>query len=359
MLAIATPASARPETPSDAAQRLRAALGLTGLLVFHQDRSLRYTWVANPALGLDEASILGRTDAEVLGADEAQPLMQLKRRVLRSGRRERATLWVGRGDRRACFDLIVEPARDSAGHVAGLVCAAADVTQRELDAQALDAAHRQLQALAGHLQDRLEAERSAVAADVHDHLGAQLTGLRLQLDALAREEAERHPSLASKLARLAQQAQQALEGTRALVEQMRPPALEDLGLVEACRTAVHEWARQSGLRARCRLQRLPHEPEPALALDLFRVLQELLTNVARHARASRVRVSLGASAQGLRLRLADDGRGFDTKAVRRSFGLAGVHERVARHGGHLRIDSGALGTCVRVHIPCHQPAGAA
>jgi PAS domain S-box-containing protein len=98
--------------------------------MFGQDRSLRYTWVQNPALGLDREAILGRTDEELLGPEAAAPLVRIKRRVLETGRGERQEIRLARQEQAALYDLAVEPLRDSAGAVAGLIGVAADITAR-------------------------------------------------------------------------------------------------------------------------------------------------------------------------------------------------------------------------------------
>lgn len=110
--------------------RLGVALRASSMLVFRQDRALRYTWVANPALGVSEADVLGRTDVEMLGAEAAAPLVAIKQRVLDSGRAQRRDVWVANNGQLGCFDLVVEPERDGAGRVVGIVCAALDITQR-------------------------------------------------------------------------------------------------------------------------------------------------------------------------------------------------------------------------------------
>lgn len=110
--------------------RLGVVLRASDVLVFHQDTQLRYTWVANPALGATESELIGRTDDEIMGAAAAAPLVAIKSRVLTSGRAERRDVWVANGDQLGCFDLVVEPERDSTGRVVGIVCAALDITAR-------------------------------------------------------------------------------------------------------------------------------------------------------------------------------------------------------------------------------------
>lgn len=110
--------------------RLGLVLRASGMLVFRQDSALRYTWVANPALGASEDQLLGRTDEEIMGKEAAAPLVRIKRRVLETGCAERRDVWVANGDRMGCFDLVVEPECDASGRVTGIICAAQDITQR-------------------------------------------------------------------------------------------------------------------------------------------------------------------------------------------------------------------------------------
>jgi PAS domain S-box-containing protein len=113
-----------------AQSRLGVVLRSSQVLVFAQDHELRYTWVANPALGSTEHELLGRSDEEILGPEAAAPLVAIKRGVLASGRPDRRDVWVANGGQMGCFDLAVEPERDGAGRVVGIVCAAFDITQR-------------------------------------------------------------------------------------------------------------------------------------------------------------------------------------------------------------------------------------
>lgn len=331
--------------------RLQTALKVTQLLVFHQDRRLRYTWIANPVLGLTAAAILGHSDTELLGPDAAAPLVRIKRRVMRTGQGERQEVWVSRDGESGCFDLIVEPQRDPAGCILGVVCAATDITERKHTEQALAAAHRRLGDLAAHRQDALEAERQRLAQDVHDQLGAALTGIRLKLDALARRPDSGPDVSRREIHAIVALVEQAMVHTREICTRLRPPGLDDLGLAETCRWYLKDWAATTGLRATGRFPRLPGEPDAAARIDLFRILQELLTNVARHSGASLTRVSLCGGTQGLRLRVADDGQGFTPNREARGFGLAGVRERAGRHGGRVAIDSDATGTRVTVILP--------
>lgn len=224
-----------------------------------------------------------------------------------------------------------------------------DVTEEREAQIARDHATAELNRLASRMQQTIEDERAALSRDVHDQLGAALTGMRLRLSALA-ARAGTDAALQAELREIAALAQAAGVQTREICSRLRPPALDDLGLVETCRWLLREWAAGSGVAVQRRVQRLPQEPPPALAIDVFRVLQELLTNVARHAQATQVRVGLRARAGRLLLEVADDGVGFDPARRSPGLGLVGVRERAARHGGEVRVEGARGGTAVTVHF---------
>lgn len=452
--------------------RLRLALAATHLPVFRQDRRLRYSWITNPALGFSSQDIVGRTDVDILGREHAAPLVRIKKRAMREGRSIREEVWLALEDKAGCFDLIVEPERDAAGQVVGVLCAAADITERKLAEQHLrlqadilatleegvtlidaagvirytnpkfdamfgyaageltgqhasvlnapgdadpeqtardilstlaregawrgelrnrrkddtpfwtlanigavrhprlgqvwvsvlsditalrqlrlerDATHRAMEQLASHVQDETEALRRVIAREVHDEIGAALTGIRMGLETLAHA-----PVRPADLEHLRGLVDRAMADTRELCTRLRPPMLDDLGLVETCRWYLRDWSRQTGIRVVSRLAPPAMEPEDALRTDLFRILQELLTNVARHAGASQANVTFSESSRGLRLKVADNGKGFPPDGVP-GFGLIGIRERLRRHGGGMSIASGPAGTTVVARLPGARP----
>lgn len=212
----------------------------------------------------------------------------------------------------------------------------------------LELAHRTIARFADHLQDQMEDQRREIAGEVHDQIGATLTGIRMQLESL------RDGPGSEKLRPILEHIDQALANTRTLCSRLRPPMLDDLGLAETLRWYVHDWARQSRIRASTRIASLVAEPSDPLRVDLFRILQELLTNVARHAGARHIHVTLSHALVGLRLRVTDYGRGFPADQTD-GFGLLGIRERLRRHGGQMHIESSAHGTRVTLTVPDARP----
>ena len=203
----------------------------------------------------------------------------------------------------------------------------------------------QLQALSRKLIGAQEAERRAVARELHDDLGQLLTALRMNLQ-----------KQGSNLAENIGLVDQAMGRTRELALDLRPSILDDLGLAAALRWYLAREAKRAGLDYALEADELPRQP-PALETTCFRLVQEAITNVARHARARKVEVSLALNGGALSLSIRDDGQGFDVaEAYRRtaagqSQGLLGMQERASLAGGELAIESGRGGTSIRARFP--------
>lgn len=231
---------------------------------------------------------------------------------------------------------------------------------RELEARnrELVALQAQRTALLRRVIGAQEDERKRVARDLHDEVGQFLTGLVLSLGTVRRAAEGREPELAGQLAALQDMATRAVEEVRRLVADLRPSVLDDLGLVEALRWYAAALGERAGLAVEVSARDLDGRLPPHLELVIFRVIQEALTNVARHARASRARVVVEATGGSVRATVADDGRGFDPDVVRsrrdgtQALGLLGMEERVRLAGGTFRLDaSPGRGTTVAFTIP--------
>jgi two-component system, NarL family, sensor histidine kinase UhpB len=197
----------------------------------------------------------------------------------------------------------------------------------------------------GRAQQAREAERSRIARGLHDEVGQVLTGVLLQLEGEGRAEE-------TKAA-----VRQALEEVRRIGQELRPEMLEHLGLVSALTELSRRFADQSGLRIERRFAADLPPLSDDVELTLYRVAQESLTNVARHARASRVEVVLEAGADSVVLRVVDDGRGIDEwAAVNGRRGLRGMREQALLVGGALAVKRAREGGVeVRLEVPAGSP----
>jgi two-component system sensor histidine kinase UhpB len=198
--------------------------------------------------------------------------------------------------------------------------------------------------------DAQESERLRIARGLHDEVGQVLTGVLLQLDALAdAEPADLRPRAEETKAAV----RQALEEVRRIAQELRPELLEHLGLVSALTELARKFAEQSGIAVDYRFDPALPRLSPAGELAVYRVAQEGLTNVARHAQASRVELTLEPGAGSVVLRIADDGRGMSTASINgRSGGLRGMREHAMLVGGALAVRPGrAAGVEVRLEVP--------
>jgi two-component system, NarL family, sensor histidine kinase UhpB len=194
-----------------------------------------------------------------------------------------------------------------------------------------------------------EKERARVARDLHDEVNQSLTGLLLQLEA-ARRNAP--PELGGELGEIRALANQALEELLALARQLRPTALDDLGLKAALAGHVKELGNQSDLDASFESHGDFSDLPQDVQLVLYRVAQEALSNALRHAEAEKVRVSLLRDDGAVELRVGDDGRGFTFDEASRGLGIAGMRERALLVGGELNVQSRPeLGTRVSLRVP--------
>jgi two-component system sensor histidine kinase UhpB len=211
----------------------------------------------------------------------------------------------------------------------------------------LERKREQLRSLSGKLIAAQEAERRAVARELHDDFGQVLTAIKLNLMRKQRDAAESIALVDGAIARM-----------RDLAHDLRPPMLDELGLPASLRWYLEREARRAGLDYHFADTAPDVRPSACVEVTCFRVAQEALTNVIRHAQAGRVEVELRVAGGALELVVRDDGRGFDVAEAQRhairggSQGLLSMQERVALAEGDLQIDSAPRrGTAVRARFP--------
>ncbi len=193
-----------------------------------------------------------------------------------------------------------------------------------------------------------EEERARVARDLHDEVNQSLTGLLLRLEAM-REAAP--PELEPELAETRSLANQAMRELLSLARQLRPTALDDLGLAAAIAGQV-EGVERSGLAAGLAIEGDFSGLDDDVQLVVYRVAQEALTNASRHSEAQQIAVRLRRSGNGVELEVADDGRGFAFEQSEVGLGIGGMRERALLIGGELTIESRpSHGTTVRLSVP--------
>jgi signal transduction histidine kinase len=203
-----------------------------------------------------------------------------------------------------------------------------------------------------------EEERKRLARELHDELGQTLLGLKMNLVWLQNRVSDPSPAtlrgIQEQLPDMLELVDRSIHTVSAIVTDLRPPALDQLGLIAALEWQAESFARRSGLRCRLSGTAAVDELDPGRATAVFRMFQEMLSNVHRHARATHVLVVVRRVADTLVLSVRDNGRGLTMKdrPAPRSFGLLGMRERAALLGGDLTIEGAEnKGTTVTVKIP--------
>ena len=194
-----------------------------------------------------------------------------------------------------------------------------------------------------------EDERLALARELHDDMGQTSTAIRTEVAVLQRI-GRLHPEADESVKRIAESAQHLSQMTRQMLHRLRPPALDSMGLEQALVSLCDNWQNSTQNLCEFKTSALPEGLNDYACVTVYRIVQEALTNVTRHANAKHVRVQLTLDTQGLNLNIEDDGQGMaDTQAVHQGFGLLGMQERVASVAGHMTISS-KLGQGVRLAI---------
>jgi PAS domain S-box-containing protein len=253
------------------------------------------------------------------------------------------------------------PFIDGEGGLLGAVNVLIDISARKQAEEALREAHDrlaekviartvELTELSHHLFQVAESERAKLAGELHDDMGSLLTVLSIRLGRLKEQLREVAPDLVDEQQEVIDLLQATVGAQRRIVASLRPVLLDNFGLAVALKNHVEDWSKNSGIPAELDL---PSELPPLhaeAALTLFRITQESLTNAAKHARASSVRVSLCIADKEIGLRIDDDGKGIAPERLQNpsSHGILGMRERLLRFGGQLSVKPGAEGRGTRV-----------
>jgi signal transduction histidine kinase len=207
-----------------------------------------------------------------------------------------------------------------------------------------------VRALSLRLINAQERERRRVGQELHDRIGGSLTLLKLAAHKAKQTPAEK---IGEALAEIEKIADEIYEGVRTLSYSLKPDIVDDLGLEEALAAHFEEFSERCGIKVDFQPTGWEGRLPPDIEITVFRIVQEALVNVARHAKASRVTVLLSRQGNVLRLEIQDDGCGFDPAKVElQSNGISGMEDRAHLAGGLLTVDSSpGAGTCVSCELP--------
>lgn len=306
-------------------------------------------------LGAGLQSVIGSSMLDLVWPDDHPQLDALLRRAARKSCRGEIRLQSRKGAPLSVH-LSLNPLRLDSTRAVCLI--ASDLSEMKRAEQELRASSEQLRNLAAHLLSVREEERTRISREVHDELGQSLTAVKLDLAWLAGRLPRRNGQMLERIRSTRQLADSIIRSVRRISTELRPAVL-DLGLAAAVEWQVQEFQARSGIQ--CKVRLLTREVVASNASTaMFRIFQETLTNVARHAKATRAEVVLQKQGDRLVLLIRDNGRGFDQAdpSLSKSLGLLGMRERAAILGGQVNISSApGKGTTVTAWIPLPSPEG--
>jgi PAS domain S-box-containing protein len=229
-----------------------------------------------------------------------------------------------------------------------------DVTEQKRAEAELESSRAKLRALAARLESIREEERTRLAREVHDQLGLALTSLRFDLSWLSRQIRPEETAQRDKVLEMTASVDETIRQVRQMATTLRPTLLDDAGLVAAIEWQAHDFERRTGITCRVVSDLDDHAIDKDLATAVFRIFQEALTNIARHAGATSVEVWLPRPAGQVTVSIEDNGRGITRDEIEdiQSIGLLGMRERAMRLGGDVTFASGLeAGTRVTIVVP--------
>jgi signal transduction histidine kinase len=234
-----------------------------------------------------------------------------------------------------------------------------DITERKLGEESLVLQREQLRALAEHLQWVREEDRKRVARDLHDQIGQILTAIKMDMTWMTRHLPESEGAVLARLKESIQLINNGVKAVRTICSGLRPGVLDDLGLAAAIEWQASEFASRNGIRCQVSVPPVDLHLDGDRATATFRIFQECMTNVIRHAQAKSVRVALVQEEENILLVVEDDGIGFSESGLSNSLGslgLLGMKERAQFCGGDVQISSfPGKGTTVTVRVPIDTP----
>ncbi len=229
-----------------------------------------------------------------------------------------------------------------------------DMSERIMTQEELQASYKAVRKLTAHLQNVREEERSDIAREIHDELGQQLTVLKMDVSWINKRLTDADDAMKEKLRELLTMLDNTVRTVRRISSELRPSLLDDLGLIAAMEWQLNEFEKRSGIQTRLFAPEKEVNLSGPVKTALFRIFQESLTNVARHAEAKNISINLEQKNDSFVLSIADDGKGFDRQKVaeKRTLGILGMNERTAMIGGQYEIVSEpGKGTRVSVSVP--------
>jgi len=312
--------------------------------------------------GYPAAEMIGRSISILIPPDRPKELQEIMERLKRGEvLRSYDTTRLKKNGGQLDVSVTISPVQDASGQIIGASAIGHDISERrhaEAEQQRLYErvmeGEKQLRHLAGYLQTAQEKERAYLAREIHDRLGQALTALKMDLAWLSKRFPDGQPALKEKAASMRSLIDETVLAVRRVATELRPGLLDHLGLVAAIEWQAQEFHRRTDIVCNLELAEIKPVLEDGLATQLFRIVQEALTNIARHAQATQIKIRLTMQAETILLSIEDNGLGIHPGDITnsKSLGLLGMRERALSYGGqfHIRGQRGK-GTSLEIRIP--------
>jgi len=315
---------------------------------------LYYNIQALSNLGCKTEEYTGKLLTEVYGEQKGNEYLKRIRKAIRTGKSydyedflqtPSGSYWFLSNHMRVC---------NSKGKVIGVQVLAHDITQIKRTEEKLKQSTEEYRTLVQHIEEEMENERTQIARDLHDDLGQKLTILSMDISWLKSRLGVKSQSVDKKLNEMGHLLTETIESIKKISFGLRPSILDDLGIRAAIKWQLSDFSKTTGIT--CSLVILPKDLaiDKTLSTVIFRIIQESLTNIARHSEAKKVSVILNSGEGSLKLMIRDNGKGIEPVQINdpKSFGLIGIRERARSHGGEVSISGKkGVGTLVLVVIP--------
>jgi signal transduction histidine kinase len=227
-----------------------------------------------------------------------------------------------------------------------------DITEQKRAEKELLESHTQLRNLASYLQKIREEERKYIAREIHDELGQLVTGLKMDISITRKKIEKQAPELGDKLVNIMEITDEIIHTVRRIASELRPSILDDIGLDAALEWQANEFEKRTNIQCKFLNKAQNIDVSMDIKSNLFRIFQESLTNIIRHANATAVNSSLISIENTLIFTIIDNGDGFNTDIASRTFGLLGMKERVIMINGIFDLESEAgKGTKIVIKVP--------
>lgn len=326
-------------------------------MIFVRDQAGRFI-LANRAMadfyGVTIRELIGRTNSEINpNPQNLSGFLVPDREVIEGGNEVTSTESVMGTDGKQHWYLTVKRPMLQADGSINILGIASDISELKLSGIKLDESYKELQRLALHLENAREEERAQIARNLHDEMGATLAALKMRVAWLASKLPAGVPHLSAEAGHISDLVTDGIKTVRQVVSDLRPNLLDDVGLAAAVKDYAKKFQHDTEIECTVVLPEQDFFLNEDQSVTVFRIIQESLSNVAKHSRADTAEIIFVVNGNWLLLKIRDNGIGFDPTDKKQTYGLLGIKERALMIGGRATLSStSGQGTLVSISIPC-------